>query len=181
MTIVFYFIILTGMHFDRFSNGAARCSKTTMVDPTITEKYCKVEFFVHRLHLLTFFTMQKFTVLELYRNCIGNEGVKPIAEALKNDGVKSSYLSIACSVVIFLMQTLTIVELYYNDISDEGAQYLAQALQENRVSINDSLFIAFTQYFFAIQTLLALNLNCNSIGPEGARYLATALENNTVR
>jgi len=88
--------------------------------------------------MLTHYSTQTLTTLEISTNFIGDQGIQHLANALKQNNVTLSLIfSLYCSLPSFI-QTLTIFSLNYNKISDQGAQYLADALQQNKATFSSS-------------------------------------------
>lgn len=104
--------------------------------------------------------IQTLKEIYLYGNKIGDEGVKSLAEILRNKTViKFLFLYFLYTKYSFLhIQALEKVELSRNGITNDGAQYLALALRNNTVTLIHINLIVFFLIFSIYRLLLCLTL-----------------------
>ncbi|CAF1091836.1 unnamed protein product [Adineta ricciae] len=114
-------------------------------------------------------TVMTITVLNLDENQIDSDGIKYLADALKDN------------------MTIQILSLNSNVIGDAGARYLAEMLQSNNTmttlricgnQIGDEGMRHLSSSLQTNTTLTSLDISGNRIENEGARYLADAFKKN---
>ena len=112
----------------------------------------------------------KLSSLNLNHNLVTDEGVKYLAEALKNSNCQ-----------------LNIIDLWQNNVTDEGVKYLAEALKHNNCNLkslnltNNKLTDEGGKYLAeALKDgdckLNSLDLACNELSDEVVKYLADTLK-----
>jgi Ran GTPase-activating protein (RanGAP) involved in mRNA processing and transport len=105
-------------------------------------------FSVHIYYFILYFFTQTLTDLCLRENKIGHEGIRYLADVLRDNKVILSSIDCCNFYLHFLIQTLTKLDVGNNKMGDEGAKYLGDALKNNTVNVAFSSSVLFASLLF---------------------------------